>query len=111
MILERAKKRFHLKKVKNLGLGVIKFIGNGLLRRLGNQYRACPLHVSEEIAIKREVILSLKRCLSTHLVSSLQIDGGKHRNSDRTFSWASKSLWMVTAFMKLKDTCFLEEKL
>ena len=27
------------------------------------------------------------------------------------FSWAPKSLWMVTAAMKLKDTCSLEEKL
>ena len=27
------------------------------------------------------------------------------------FSWAPKSLWMVTEAMKLKDTCSLEEKL
>ena len=27
------------------------------------------------------------------------------------FSWAPKSLWMVTTAMKLKDTCSLEEKL
>ena len=26
------------------------------------------------------------------------------------FSWAPKSLWMVTAAMKLKDACSLEEK-
>ena len=29
----------------------------------------------------------------------------------RLFSWAPKSLWMMTAAMKLKDTCSLEEKL
>ena len=27
------------------------------------------------------------------------------------FSWDPKSLWMVTAAMKLKDSCSLEEKL
>ena len=27
------------------------------------------------------------------------------------FSWAPKSLWTVTAAMKLKDTCSLEERL
>ena len=27
------------------------------------------------------------------------------------FSWASKSLWMVTEAMKLKDACSLEEQL
>ena len=32
-------------------------------------------------------------------------------NSDRLFSWASKSLQMVTAAMKLKDACSLEEML
>ena len=32
-------------------------------------------------------------------------------NSGRLFSWAQKSLQMVTAAMKLKDACFLKEKL
>ena len=36
---------------------------------------------------------------------------GKSGNSDRFFSWAPKSLQTVTAAMKLKDACFLEEKL
>ena len=36
---------------------------------------------------------------------------GNNGNSDRLFSWAPKSLWMVTAAMKLKDDCSLEEKL
>ena len=37
---------------------------------------------------------------------------GNNGNSDKTlFSWAPKSLWMVTAAMKLRDTCSLEEKL
>ena len=31
-------------------------------------------------------------------------------NSDRLSSWAPKSLQMVTAAMKLKDVCSLEEK-
>ena len=32
-------------------------------------------------------------------------------NSDRLFSRAPKSLWTVTASMKLKEACSLEEKL
>ena len=36
---------------------------------------------------------------------------GNNGNSDRLlFSWALKSLQMVTAVMKLKDACSLEEK-
>ena len=36
---------------------------------------------------------------------------GNSGNSDRLFFWAPKSLQMVTAAMKLKDTCSLEETL
>ena len=36
---------------------------------------------------------------------------GYNGNSDRLFSWVPKSLQMVTAAMKLKDACSLEEKL
>jgi len=36
---------------------------------------------------------------------------GNNRNSLTLFSWAPKSLQMVTAAMKLKDACSLEEKL
>ena len=36
---------------------------------------------------------------------------GNNRNSDRQFSWAPPILCMVTAAMKLKDACSLEEKL
>ena len=36
---------------------------------------------------------------------------GNDGNSDRLFSWAPKSLQMVTATMKLKDAYSLKEKL
>ena len=36
---------------------------------------------------------------------------GNNGKSDRLFSWAPKSLQRVTAAIKLKDTCSLEEKL
>ena len=45
-------------------------------------------------------------------ITSWQIDGETMETSERLFfSWASKSLQMVTAAMKLKDACSLEEKL
>ena len=43
-------------------------------------------------------------------ITSWQIGGGKNVNSDRLlFSWAPKSLQMVT--VAIKDACSLEEKL
>ena len=43
-------------------------------------------------------------------ITSWQIDG-ETMETERLFSWAPKSLQMVTAAMKLKDVCSLEEKL
>ena len=45
---------------------------------------------------------------SHHFMANKWANSG---NSVRLFSWAPKSLQMVTVAMKLKDTCSLEEKL
>ena len=42
--------------------------------------------------------------------TSWQIDG-EAMETVTSFSWAPKSLWVVTVVMKLKDACSLEEKL
>ena len=44
-------------------------------------------------------------------ITSWQIDDETMETVTDLFSWASKSLMMVTAAVKLKDTCSLEEKL
>jgi len=41
----------------------------------------------------------------------MQIDGETMATVTDLLSWAPKSLQMVTAAMKLKDVCSLEEKL
>ena len=44
-------------------------------------------------------------------ITSWQIDGKQWKQWETVFLGAPKSLQMVTAAMKLKDTCSLEEKL
>ena len=44
-------------------------------------------------------------------ITSWQIDGETMGTVRDLFSWAPKSLQMVTVAMKLKDACSLEEKL
>ena len=44
-------------------------------------------------------------------ITSWQLDGEQWKKWQTLFSWASKSLQMVIAAMKSKDTCSLEEKL
>ena len=43
-------------------------------------------------------------------ITSWQVEGEKVE-AVTDFSWSTKSLWMLTSDMKLKDTCCLEEKL
>ena len=43
-------------------------------------------------------------------ITSWQIDGDTVETVTDLFSWAPKSLQMVTAAVKLKDACSLEEK-
>ena len=49
-----------------------------------------------------------------HVIRShqfMQMIGKNCKQWQVLLSWAPKSLWMVTVAMKLKDSCFLEEKL
>ena len=51
------------------------------------------------------------KIMASSPITSWQIDGKTWKQWETLFLWASKSLQMVTAAMKLKDTCSLEEKL
>ena len=64
---------------------------------------------SEKVGLKLNI--QKTKIMAYGPITSWQIDGETMENSDRLFSWAPKSLQMVIATMKLKDTYFLEEKL
>ena len=51
------------------------------------------------------------KIMASSPIISWQIDEETGNNERLSFSWAPKSLQMVTAAMKLKDACSLEEKL
>ena len=52
------------------------------------------------------------RIVASNPITSWQIEGGKVDKRGRSLFWgAPKSLWMVTAAMKWKDACSVEEKL
>ena len=63
---------------------------------------------SEKVALKLNI--QKTKIMAFCSITSWQI-GGETGNTDRLFFGAPKSLQMVTADMKLKDTCSLEEKL
>ena len=51
------------------------------------------------------------KIMASNPIISWQIDRGKVEMYLISFSWAPRSLQMVTSATKLKDTCFLKEQL
>ena len=65
---------------------------------------------SEKVSLKLNI--QKTKIMASGPITSWQIHGEKVETvTDFIISWAPKSLQMVTAAMKLKDTCSLEENL
>ena len=65
---------------------------------------------SEKVGLKLNI--QKTKIMAPGPITSWQIDGETMETvTDFLFSWAPKSLQMVTAAMKSKDTCSLGEKL
>ena len=64
---------------------------------------------SEKVGLKLNI--QKTKIIASGTITSWQIDGETMETMQTLFSWAPKSLQMVTAAMKLKDACSLKEKL
>ena len=103
-----------MKTKQNEGLGVSYVINP---KNLCSQFRSSRLGGSILMRMKEEsekaglkLNIQKTKIMASGPITSWQIDD--NGNSDSLFfSWAPESLQMVTAAMKLTDTCSLEEKL
>ena len=64
---------------------------------------------SEKVGLKLNIHKT--KIMASSPITSWQIDGETMETVTDFIFWAPKSLQMVTAAMKFKDTCSLEEKL
>ena len=64
---------------------------------------------SEKVGLKLNI--QNTKIIASRPIISWQIDGETMETVTDLFSWAPKSLQMVTAAMKLKDTCSSEGKI
>ena len=64
---------------------------------------------SEKVGLKLNI--QKTKIMASGPITSWQIDGERMETMTDFIFWAPKSLQMVTAAMKLEDTCSLEEKL
>ena len=62
---------------------------------------------SEKVGLKLKI--QKTKIMASGPITSWQIDGGTVQTVVGFILWAPKSLQMVTAAMKLKDACSLEE--
>ena len=68
------------------------------------------LLVKEKFQVSAQYNIQKAKIMASSPITSQQIDGEKMERVTGFILLGSKSLWMVTAAMKLKDTCSLEEK-
>ena len=85
---------------------------NTLMAESEEELKSLLMKVKEE-SEKADLKLNIQKMKITASgpITSWQIDEEKWKQWQTLFSWAPKSLWKVTAAMKLKDTCSSEGKL
>ena len=64
---------------------------------------------SEKVGLKLDIQKTM--IMASGPITAWQIDGETMETVSDFIFWVTTSLQMMTAAMKLKDTCFLEEKL
>ena len=62
---------------------------------------------SEKVGLKLNI--QKAKIMASGPITSWQIEGTMWKQCQISFSWAPKSMQMVAAAIKLKDTCCLEE--
>ena len=82
-----------------------------LMAESEEELKSLLMRVKEE-SEKAGLKLNIKKTkiMASGPVTLWQIEGERWKQQQILFSWASKSLQIVTAAMKLKDVCFLERK-
>ena len=68
------------------------------------------MKVKESIKSWLKTQHSKTKIMASGPIISWEIDGGTMETVTDLFSWTPNSLQVVTAAMKLKDTCSMEEK-
>ena len=90
----------------------LKYTDDTTLMAESEKLKSLLMKVKEE-SEKASLKLNIQntKIMASSPITSWQIDGDTMKQWKTLFSWAPKSLQMVTAAMKLKDAYSLEEKL
>ena len=100
-------------KIAGRNINNLRYTGaTALMAESEKELKSLLLKVKEE-SEKTGLKLSIQKTqiMASSSITSWQIDGEKMERVTDFIFLGSKSLWAVTAAMKLKDACSLEEKL
>ena len=101
-------------KIARRNINNLKYAGDTtLMTESEEELKSLLVRVKEKSFEKTCLKLNIQKIkiMGSSSITSLQIEGEKLEAVTDFIFWATKSLLMVTAAMKLKDACSLEGKL
>ena len=99
-------------KIAGRNISNLRYVDDTTLMEESKELKSLLMKVKEESEkVGLKLNIQKTKIMSLHPITSWQIDGKRWKQWGTLFFWAPKSLQMVTAAMKLKDACSLEEKL
>ena len=99
-------------KIAGRNINILRYADDTTLMAETEELQSLLMKVKEE-SEKVDLKLNIQKTkiMASGPITSWQIDGEKWKQCQTLFFGTPKSLQMVTAAMKLKDACSLEEKL
>ena len=91
-------------KISGRIINNLRYAGNTTLKAETKELESLLMKVrekSEKVGLKLNI--QKTKIMASGSITSWQIDGKQRNHQQAVFSWAPKSLQMVTAAMKLKD--------
>ena len=97
-------------KITGRNINNLRFADDTTLMAKSEERKSLLMHVKEESEkVGLKLNIQKTKITASGPITSWQIDGEMIETVRDLFSWPPKSLQMVTAALKLKDTCSLEE--
>ena len=99
-------------KIAGRNLNNLRYADDTTLMAESEELKSLLMQVEEESEkVGLKLNIQKTKFMASGPITSWQIDGKQWKQWQTLFFWAPKSLQMVIAVMKLKDTCSLEGKL
>ena len=99
-------------KISGRNINNLRYADDTTLMAESEELKSLLMKVKEEIEkVGLKLNIQKTKIMASGPITSWQIDGKQWKQCQTLFMGAPKSLQMVTAAMKLKDVCSLEEKL